>query len=705
MKKLMAVFAAVLLTLVGLPASPARGQAEALQRFTDLPLQCSLLTQDAAFALDTDGVLWRWPYDAAQPVPYATLPAALPLDGLSAYAQLSPEERAAARETVQLLAPSPSGQLYALNVYAGRVGVVSPQGVTWTEVTFDPAPLFSSDGWPLPLLGRPQCLADGRLLLLAECWDRMDFTHWNYAQALLLDPSTGATRLLDAPDTIAGCMHQEKLLLLCSAATENGTQENSLSLLDLDSGESSPFPGQLPDGNAGAMACDEQGKIVLTIDSDVYLLDRNGSAQLTANAWNTQVTAYSQGLLLPDGRYATTGSGITVLPLPQEPPQPLTVQWAVPDAAMAAAFQAAHPEVLVQLRRETMSCAQVAQRIQGGDNATDIFCVTVDAGFGVLMDKGFTVPLEDCQAIVQSVADMYEPFRELLTDNAGHIAAYPVSLRVNLWSVNQELWIKHFGDTPLPDTWAGMLANMLTFESAEDQDGDLFLSQWDYAEMVRLLLWSFLQQSEDDSADLTDLSLAQCLDLLLQIRAVKGVDHLSSEEVYPASEVGGSEYVLLGINWAAYDSRLASLDSEADSMLLPLTFHGETPTLPVDLQVLVVNPLSPRQALAQAFIAQAAIPENGLIRYAMLHASATEPVYRTSELTGRTYAVISPQGLESWRKVVPCLRFYARSGLIRDDVEALLESCVQRYIGGQLRQQEMLAELDRMIAMAQLENQ
>lgn len=192
--------------------------------------------------------------------------------------------------------------------------------------------------------------------------------------------------------------------------------------------------------------------------------------------------------------------------------------------------------------------------------------------------------------------------------------------------------------------------------------------------------------------------------MLAQAREALGVDHFSSETMYPESEQGGVEHALLGIGQASYDTHLSSLDISARDALLPLTFHGESPCLPATLQVLVVNPLSPRQALAKAFVASAAAPENGLLRYYMLHASATEPVYRTSALTGETYAVISPEGLTAWRQAVPFLRFYERSPLVRDDVQTVLQDCAELYAHGRLDLQGLLAEVKRKIAMVQLES-
>lgn len=704
MRNLMAVFAAALFTLAAFLTPQARASSDSLQRFAGTSRECALLEEDAAYVLDRDGLLWRWSYDDTEPAVYAQLPPASAATGTAPYAELPEADRAALAESVQLLAPGPSGQLYALNIYAGRIGLVTPQGLTWTDAVFDPSPLFSRGGWPLPLLAAPMLAADDSLAICVQCWDRMDSTHDNYAQILLVEPSTGRTRLLDAPDATAACMYQEKLLLLCSTLDEAMVQHNSLSLLDPESGVLTPFAASLPDGTAGGLAWDGHETIALSVDMGVYLLEGQSDAYLAANTPGLYAREGAYGKLLPNGRYAYLDEALTVLPLHTDRQQTLTLQWLAADPQLFSAFQAAHPEALIQVRTENLSCAQVAQRIRSGDSDTDIFCVTVDADFGALVDKGFAAALGDEPRIAESVADMYAPLREVLLDASRCIVAYPVSLNVSLWSVNRELWGRYFGNAALPATWEELLTAMLDFEKMDNQEGDLFLNAWDYEDMVQRILWAFLQQSDGNTADLQDPALSRCLNLLAQVREALGVDHFSSETMYPESERGGVEHALLGIGQASYNTHLSSLDVSARDALLPLTFHEESPCLPAALQVLVVNPRSPRQELAKAFVALAAEPENGLLRYYMLHASATEPVYRTSALSGQTYALISPEGLAAWQQAVPFLRFYERSTLVRGDVQAVLQDCAQQYVHGRLDVQGLLAQAERRIAMVQMES-
>ena len=81
------------------------------------------------------------------------LPTAPNASGSAPDAELPEADHAALEDSVQLLGPGPSGQLYALNVYAGRIGLVTPQGLTWTDTASTLAVFPPKDGrfpcWPL----------------------------------------------------------------------------------------------------------------------------------------------------------------------------------------------------------------------------------------------------------------------------------------------------------------------------------------------------------------------------------------------------------------------------------------------------------------------------------------------------------------------------------------------------------------------------
>ena len=155
MKKFMAVLLLPCPRPSAAPLTRGPGPISApLQAFDGIARQCALLAEDAAY-MDRDGLLWRWSYDDTEPAVYVHLPTASNASGSAPYAELPEAGRAALEDSVQLLGPGPSGQLYALNVYAGRIGLVTPQGLTWTDTAFDPSPLFparrmaASPCWPL----------------------------------------------------------------------------------------------------------------------------------------------------------------------------------------------------------------------------------------------------------------------------------------------------------------------------------------------------------------------------------------------------------------------------------------------------------------------------------------------------------------------------------------------------------------------------
>ena len=72
--------------------------------------------------------------------------------------------------------------------------------------------------------------------------------------------------------------------LLSAPRTFSHARDNSLALLDTESGAITPLSAQLPDGSAGGIAWDGRETIALAVDMGVYLLEEGqGNAHLAAN--------------------------------------------------------------------------------------------------------------------------------------------------------------------------------------------------------------------------------------------------------------------------------------------------------------------------------------------------------------------------------------------------------------------------------------
>lgn len=363
------------------------------------------------------------------------------------------------------------------------------------------------------------------------------------------------------------------------------------------------------------------------------------------------------------------------------------------------------------------------------------------------MAKGYAAPLDASPAITASAAAMYPAIRAVVTNRQGQTVAYPIALSLNLWSVNQALWERYFPGESRPTTWQGLFRTMLRFEEENNDDENLFLTEWDYEPMVKAVLRAFIQQREARGlgVDFNEASLRETLTLLSRVNGLmleKGIDYLFEGDVHPESEVLG-EYAIFSQGGSGYSTYKATLDGYGG--LMPFTFgEGETPFVPGYMLVLLVNPLSKQLDLALDFVAQAAKPESGMMRYYMLHESATEPVEnpdwkermakarqerealeaRLSDCDpadrrqleddiaaahaeeawqeGRQWK-ISVQGIAGWQAVAPNLRFFENASLLSEEMEAQMDVLVARYGAGQLDLDGLLRQLDQVARQIYLE--
>ena len=665
------------------------------------------LGEDRAYVLDRDGVLWTWGYDGQQPQALCTLTAQAPQrlnDGECTYDELSPEEQAQAAETIQRLAADGS-VLYALNQYAGRLGTVDSQGVHWLDTAVDARWMLTAEGLQRQILGF--LVTENSLYIMADyCEEAPD--KWNYAKILRVDRATGETTEYTAPDAYALCAYGEKLLLLCG--DENA--ENWLLLLDPADGTQTAFSNSLPVGSAGGLAYDPTaGALYLTAENGVYRSVGQEAFQIILLNPFSYSSSSMQGRCLADGRYALTGEGVCVLPVQDAGGGPILVIAAegLPQAAQQA-YSQAYPDVLLDVRAQVLTAAEIADRIRSGDGDTDIFQLRVDSSFGALMAKGYAASLEESRELTESAAAFYPQIRAAITDDGGTLRAYPLWLNTaGLWECNEALWEKHFGEEPLPVTWKGLFEAMLRFEQQDDDDGDLFLMEWDYAYLMETVIRDFIAQREaaGQGVDFSEPVLRETLEALSQVNdcmLAQGITYLFEGDVYWDSEVTGVRSLFcMG---AGFSTNKATLDSYG--ALPPFAFcEEEIPVIRGALSVLIVNPLSDRQELAREYIAILAKQDWNPVYTAILRADAVTPV-ENPNWNGKEEAnrwKVSPEGLTAWQQTAPRLRFFERALLTGEAMNTQVSQLCARYIGGQLTLDGLLTQLNDVARLVRLEQQ
>ena len=705
---------------------------------TRFPMTNTALGGDIAYLCMEDGSLYRWRIGEERAEKLCALPGRAP-SGVP-YPDMTAEQQAIVGEEVLVLAADDE-RLYGVNPYTGGIGTIDVDGVAWAQGHFDAALTTDASGWARTI---PTALArDGKVYLLVDAYEEAPDAPFNY-QLVEVNAETGEGRRCGVSGVRCVSPYREGSLLLLRAG-DGGRYV--LSRYDPPSGELTDLPHALPEAEAllGGLAWDAASDTIYCADeSGIWRAEVDKPFERVGPHGYGSISEYSQGWALPDGRYAllTDGVGVIDVAALANAQNVLRLSLNLRDAGTAEVFQAKYPDALLDARYEDLSAAQVAQRIQAGDADTDVYQITVDDSFGPLVDKGYAASLAPSSEIVQDVASLWPSIRAAITNAAGEPVAYPQSLRLSLWEVDTGLWRAYFGDEPVPATWASLFDAMLRFEQGPGpEDGHFFVEEWTYKDMVMRVLRAYIEQHDtrDGPLSFQTPGLREALQALARVNEAmlaRGVTCESEADAFPYEEtMGRSLFFTFGGG-----NDLCPSDSDRLT-LLPFGFdEGDTPVLCGYLSVLIVNPLSPRQELARAYIACATQREADVGRWYRLHPDAAEPVEkpayaaRMQEYEDKIAALeaqmealppddpsaralqdeadrarryldpsdflrwqVSPKGIEQWRALAPHMRFFERSlyvSLEEGPVQAQLDAICGRYADGQMDLDAFLRRLE-----------
>lgn len=751
MKKGMALFTYLVLTCLTAACAMAKTDSGLIRMFEDRWVTACCLGLSKAYLCDRDGVLWYQAYDEAEPHVLCTLPKQPEVlyNGQATYENLSSDDRAQADETVQVLLES-EGVLYAINQYAGRIGTVNEQGVQRQKQCFDASFVLSPDGGQRQIMSA--AMLGESLFLLADYWEE-DLNRNQNGSVIRIGVSTGETERLKTPGALGMCLYKDGLLLL--RLDEAG--KYYLTALNDGTGELRDLPIALPNEDEAVVSYQADGnKLYLATRDGVYCAYGDGAFSMVLNnpAPNS-MSMFGKARIVENGSYALWTDGIFVMPLKNSADKKaaLTLCLRESDTGLQQAFMKDHPDVLLNVQNQDLTAADIAGRIRTGDAETDIFQVPVNNAFGRFKDSGYAAALCDSPEIAESVAAMYPQIQAVLLNNEGQIIAYPQDLSLDLWSVNMPLWEKHFKDEPLPTTWKALFEAMLRFEETDDEDGDLFLVEWSYQDMIVRVLNAYMEQYDTagGTVDFMDPVLSEALHALSNVNDCmlrRGITHQFEGELYPDSDVmNRSVFYIGGGGMSTYKAGLAGSDDP-----MPFTFRqGEEPAIHGYMSVLIVNPLSQNQQLAWEYIANAAKKETNPTRYYMLRADATDPLEKANwqeqlqsykeqketlkeqiaqtdtaedplkrkslqdELDGVQRRLsrqdtirwqISPDGIAALQKIEPLFRFFERSLLVTGTgsaVQEQMETLCSRYTGGQITLDACLKQMNELARLISLE--
>ncbi len=637
-----------LLLLLCLCLLPVMGVAEAVVAFTpemvpqELPRPALwsyqspsqvILAGDVFCALyRNEQTVLRWQPGDAQAAVYCQLPKA---EGEGPYAERPQAQRAQLDENAHLLFTR-GDKPYAVNLYTGLTGEVTPQGVRWGEVKLD---LGGAMAGPDILYQITTAFAQGDVLVLSAdgyaeqtMADQQDVTIFDLQSGKALSPKLALVKDL-AP-------YKPGQALLLREVEVAGNKVNQLSTLNLADGSVQDLPITLPASGlkqVGGLAWDGERDIIYLADANRVYLSRAGGGLTAGTILQSEYLRAGRALVLPDGRYALLGDALRMLPVAEggdEGYLKLALRAGRGQAALDA-YRQAHPDAKILLTEQNMQPADVVAEMLAQPEAYDLCELAVDANFAALLDKNYAAPLDGEADISQAVQDMYPWAQAALRDKQGVLRAVPASLFIDRWSVNMNMFRRHFPDAPLPDTYGQLMDLFIRFEEGADEyPEDTFMSSWEgYPSFVRTMVWDYIQQHDTPDAplDFGRPSLREALDKLRRARDIRKGKGLSLEPIEYNVDSGSEEPTIFfpqtaGENVLANRARYSAAFTDFAMMPVP-RFEKDAPMANRGrMTALVINPHSTNPQGAKDYLRFVLTREAAPAVYILLHPTANEPV-------------------------------------------------------------------------------
>lgn len=597
--------------------------------------------------------VYRWQQGMADPELFCELPK-YPDAYWETYEQAEPEVQQKLAQVVTNMAGG-DGKLWAFNIYAGRIGEITDQGVQWSDVELDMTDMSSAEGPEKRMRQRMVShffVSNGVLHFLR---DNYSDDSWTDNRVLMrFDMATGAQTQLPTQYAQVICSYKPGQLLTFGVIYDekSGEPVAAMTALDLASGQETKLPYEMPTDtyNLGGLAYNEAtDTIYYTHEKQIW--KSTGGEPFTSVAYLTlgYMNQYAPAWVLSDGMYATGAGGLYIRNVdPQyKATRVLRIHGTWEDLAYTR-FTSEYPDIPVLLEYNYYGNAEdIAKDITSGNNQTDIFVLHVSQGLRDLIDKGFTADLSDSAVLAQSVASMYPQAQSALCDAEGRPMAYPRSVSFGPWTVNTQLW-EEFDMGPMPTTYAQFFDYMLRWqdEFAEDNPDISFLdSSYDGAGLTEVALHSYILQYEEPGKpiDFNSPVLKQVLEQIGKLELKEyDYDNMTDEEWQELDELRSrpaifTMYSKLGMFYDSNRTRYISSDpkraayseTDADQHLLPMVFEeGQTPIMRASMEVLIINPASANIDLAKQYIEFFA--QNGMDNYTRytLSPELNEPVER-----------------------------------------------------------------------------
>lgn len=646
--------------------------------------------------------------------------------------------------------------LYGFQQESGRLCRISKEGLAWQTQALDTT--FFNDGRYMAGNCLPQ-LVQGQLVVpLTKLRSSSEFDEQDLA---LLDIKSGQARLLTPESAVAFAPYKEGQLLVLQAVP--GKEADSfvwqLAALHLDSEKLEPLPFAMPEAfpyskGLGALAYDTQHDRILYAQAKQVMASTTLAPFVRVGLLQFDYFSpgASTGFILKEG-YAVAANGQLVSRKTDQVIniKELTIRGYM-DSAIVQLLHKRRPDLLVdEIPQQMQTALQVYQRIQAGDESTDIFIVPVDSSLRALLDKGFAHSFQEQDDLVAEASRFYPALQQALFNKDGQLAAFPTQLHTLVSTANRQRWQDFFGSKPYPRTWNQLLEDNLEFAGKGPVD-TAFFAYVDHEMMTKQLLQAYILRYETPGEALRfdQPLLKTALERLAQAHSLRqDVPEVNWDE----GETGSDKY-LIHYRGSAGNFEVPGRYFDGSDKLPPFVFEeGDQPQMAVQMQVALINPLSRNKEAALDLLRCLADRDAAPFLYYMLRPQANEPypfpqqdylekVQRTKDqlahfeeevrqieaglkeaqdlihLRNRiAWAkadlenldslkwMIPAEGIAAFRTLAPSMALTDRSLLLEDKAWQQLEGIIARYAQGALPLDGFLAELNNTAQLIYREQQ
>lgn len=530
------------------------------------------------------------------------------------------------------------GKLHAINYYTGFIGTVDEGGVHWTDRKIDNSLYFENSNLRLYGAGFGY---EGQFIV--RLTDYNNAVEMETISLLISDLATGQTRHLPLENTADAVPYLPGKLLLQRFVSQSGKMVWQLAEVDLASGEVTPLPMAMPevvpDGGVnpyGAIGYDEKlDRYYYASPNKLFMSNQKGEFTLTALlTFDMMLPGHGQGFVMPGSAYAVFFGGKLIIRQTGQTvdlSNSLTIKAQYIDLGTMDLFRQQLPGTALFLEEGSIRAADAGQMIRNGETETDLFILPLDPALRAMIEKGYAAPLDHAQ-LIAAIDTMYPAAQEALRNSARHYSGYPVSFGVRTSYIQREHWQKYMGEAPYPTTYLQLFDAMLRFNQkvASENPEAYFLFDTQEEQILRQVIHAYIHQYETGEAalDFNTPVLKDTLDKLKQAFAVQRAAGQGEQEFVGESSGdirNAPSLVYFGMGGGNLFNKANTFGITEDH-LPPLTFREDEPSFEVgQMSVMVINPNSKRQALAQQLMEVYLKPEAGYQTWYALRPDANEP--------------------------------------------------------------------------------